>query len=182
MNFEKYAILSLAGEHASELFDEIIQRKKKDIENVGYTFWLESSYKTKPDTVQSFASLASKEGIELNCLLYKGKTQDTKHTTKAKQYSIDKKNWIDIDSQLSPITGRMSDSTHALMFNKLESVDNLQLILENYVEFENQKPIRNYPNASTFCAIKKFEKFEANNPRKIFAIGKMHKPSSVWLR
>ena len=53
MRFEKYAILSLAGEHAKESFNQIIQRKKKDIENVGYTFWLENSYKTTTDKVQT---------------------------------------------------------------------------------------------------------------------------------
>ena len=184
MQFEKYAILSLSGEHAKESFDQIIQRKKKDIENVGYTFWLENSYKTTPDKVQAFYGIANKEGIELNCLLYMGNTQDTKHDTKAKEYSVNKRNWQKIDSKLSPITGRMSENTHALVFNKLDS-ENIDLNLENYVEFDNQKPIRNYPNVSTFCSVKEHDNNvpkEPNHLRKIFAVGRIHKPSSVWLR
>ena len=184
MRFEKYAILSLAGEHAKESFNQIIQRKKKDIENVGYTFWLENSYKTAPDKVQTFYGIANKEGIELNCLLYLGDTQDTTHNTKAKEYSVNKRSWIKINSKLSPITGKMSENTHALVFDKLDS-ENMDLNLENYVEFDSETPIRNYPNASTFCSIKKHDTIIAKNPnniRKIFAIGRIHKPSSVWLR
>jgi len=184
LRLEKYAILSLAGEHAKESFDEIIQRKKKDIENIGYTFWLENSYKTYPDKVQKFYGIANKERIELDCLLYMGNTQDTKHNTKAKEYSVDKRNWQKIDSKLSPITGKMSENTHALVFDKLDS-KTMDLNLENYVEFDSNSPIRNYPNVSTFCSIKKHDNIVAkkpNNIRKIFAIGRIHKPSSVWLR
>lgn len=191
MNFEKYAILSLAGSHAKESFNEIIQRKITDIKNVGFTFWVENSSKSLPDKVQSFYEVASKEITNLNCLLYygsgKGKgAKDTKTTTIAKEFSIDKKTWSKIDPKLSSITGKFNINSHALVFDKLESASNLELNLENYVTFAKvQKPIRNTSGASTFCAIKKYDNTVAkkpNNVRQLYAIGKIHKLCSVWIR
>ncbi len=191
LNFEKYAILSLAGSHAKESFNEILQRKIHDIENIGYTFWVENSRKSLPDKVQSFYEMASKEITDLNCLLYQGSgkgegAKDTKTTTTAKEFSIDKKTWLKIDSKLSPITGKFNISSHALVFDKLDSIHDHELNLENYVEFtKEQKPIRNTPGASTFCTIKKYDNIEAkksNNVREIYAVGRIHKLCSVWIR
>lgn len=183
LKFEKYAILSLVGRHAGESFSEIIERKQDDIEIVGYTFWLENSFKTYPDKVQSFYGLVRKNGIDLNCLLYSSDTaQDTKKNSKAIEYSVDKKNWLKIDSRLTPVTGNLTKNSHALVFDKLDLVKDVEINLKNYVEFDTGEPIRNYPNASTFCVIKKFDNVESKNTRKIFAVGRIHKPSSVWIR
>ena len=180
---EKYAILSLAGEHAGETFKEIIKRKMKDIENTGYTFWV-LNLKTGPNTVQSFNDYVNKEQVALNCLLYKGNTKNTKYGGIHKEYSSDKKNWQKIDERLSPITGKKKNTSHALVFDKLKPVKK-KLNLENYVNYETKKPIQNSNFCSTFCAIKKYdnkEPKEQNKLREIFAIGRIHKPSSVWLR
>ena len=191
MNFEKYVILSLAGSHAKESFNEIIQRKINDIKNVGLTFWVENSRKSTPDKVQSFYEVASKERIDLNCILYQGSgkgkgAKDTKITATAKEFSTDKKTWSKIDPKLSPITGKFNANSHALVFDKLESISNLELNLENYVEFtKEQKPIRNTPGASTFCTIKKYDNTVAKKStsvREIYAVGRIHKLCSVWIR
>ena len=134
---EKYAILSLAGEHAGETFKEIIKRKMKDIENTGYTFWV-LNLKTGPNTVQSFNDCVNKEQVALNCLLYKGDTKNTKYGGIHKEYSSDKKNWQKIDERLSPITGKKRNTSHALVFDKLKPVKK-KLNLENYVNYETKK-------------------------------------------
>ncbi len=190
LNFEKYAILSLAGNHTKESITEIIQRKIKDIKNLGFTFWIENSSQSLPDKVQSFYKIVSSERITLNCLLYQGGGQGNSITntssTTAKEFSIDKISWSKIDPKLSPIIGKLKNNSHALVFNQLELIPNLKLNLENYVKFAKvQNPIRNTSGASTFCAIKKFDNVvpkNIKNLRDIYAVAKLHKPYSVWIR
>ena len=185
MHQEDYAILSLAGRHAKESFEEIITRKQKDIENVGYTYWQEYSSKSYPDKVQSFKDMVSSKGILMNCLLYKGNTQDTQNDTQATEWSKDKEHWQKISPKLSPVTGKLTANSHALVFSKLESVDDMILNLENYLQFDTSEPIKNTNFFSTFCAQKIADNREAENEkniRQVFAVGKLKKPGSVWLR
>jgi len=183
LNFEKYSILSLAGKHANETFEQIIKRKIKDIQNTGQTFWVENSRQMYPDIVKSFNDLANNEKIQLDCILYKGKdTQDTKTSYEFKEYSQDKKNWKEIDSKMSKVTGKLSNFSHAMVFDKLKLVNNEMLNLKNYVQYLKETPIRNYPSDNTFCAIKKHDEIELKQSREIFAIGRIHKLCSVWLR
>ena len=47
-------IFSIIGSHAKEGVDEIFARKIKDIDKMGYTFWLHKSWKARPDKIQRF--------------------------------------------------------------------------------------------------------------------------------
>ena len=129
--------------------------------------------------------MVGRKGILLNCLLYKGNTQDTQNATQATEWSKDKEHWQKIDPKLSPVTGKLTTNSHALVFSKLELVNDIILNLENYVQFDTREPIKNTNFFSTFCAEKIANDRESENERNIrqvFAVGKLKKPGSVWLR
>ncbi|MCK4781446.1 hypothetical protein KAS79_00775 [Candidatus Parcubacteria bacterium] len=185
-----YILISVVGPHAGELEKEIFQRKIKDIDNVGFTFWIIRSFQAKLEMVQTICKKAKIENKNVFCIFIKpsikGGATPTKNSLSAKYYSQDKKQWKKIPNRLSPVTGKIDKTSYALLFNKLELISD-EIDLWNYADFFNQeKPIRIFRGGSTLCAIKKDVKNQNNKIksryRKIIAIGKLSKPFCVWLK
>jgi hypothetical protein len=63
----QFVFLSVIGPHAGESENEIFERKMKDIETVGVTYWLTRSHGAKPGMVQDICREALIHQNEVNC-------------------------------------------------------------------------------------------------------------------
>ena len=183
-----HLVISVMGPHAGESENEIFDRKIQDIINVGFTFWLMKSPKSKPELVCELCLKAKAKNTVCYCVFIepssKGGAIPTKSASPAKEYSKDKIRWLNLPQGLSPVTGKLP--SYGLVLNHLELVkDNIDLW--NYADFFNQNsPIKIIRGASTICSIKKDMSSHSSKIksrfRKVIAIGKICEPFCVYLR
>lgn len=179
------------GPHAGETSEEIFARKINDIKNIGKTFWLIKSYRSKPNMVQDICSTAlSKNQTVIPCYFISPSSPlgaiPTKASLPAHQYSADSLEWTDLPQHMSPVTGAINNNASALMFSELK-IEQLAIDLAQYADYFSQdKPLQIKQGASTVCAIKKDMTKHPDTIksrfRNIVAIGILQKPFCVWLR
>ncbi len=186
----KYIIISVMGPHASESEKEIFERKIKDVNKTGTTFWLMRSWQAKPPMVQDICLKAKEEGEKVVTIFVEpssiGGATPTKTVEKSKFYSKNNKDWKAMPSGLTPVTGKMGSNAYALVFDSLKMSDGT-LDLWGYANFfEQAKPVKIMRGASTLCAMKKNMKNNKDriqsHLRRIVAIGELCDPYGVWLR
>lgn len=186
----KYVVISVIGPHAGESENEIFNRKIQDIHNVGFTFWLMKSHRSKPKMVHELCLKDDAENIESYCVFIeassKGGAIPTKSASSAKSYSKDNLAWEGLPQGLSPVTGKIDNNAYALVFNLLEQVND-SIDLWNYADFFNQNnPLKIIQGASTICAIKKDMSNHTgklkSHYRRVIAIGKLCEPFCVYLK
>jgi len=186
----KYAVISVMGPHAGESENEIFFFLFRDIHTIGLTFWLMKSHRAKPNMVQELCLKADAENSKSYCIFIepssRGGATPTKSSSSATKYSKDNLTWDFLPQKLSPVTGKIDNSTYALVFNQLEIVnDNIDLW--SYADFFNQNnPLKIILGASTICAIKKdmsdhSDKIKSRY-RRVIAIGELYEPFCVYLR
>ena len=188
----KYVIISVIGPHAGEPLNQIFSRKMTDVKKAGKTFWVISSNKASLELIHQMKTNALKENKDIFCIFIepsqKGGSQDTKQSEQAKEYSEDKKIWQSFDEKISPITGKITTNSYAMVFDELSLVETeSKLNLWNYADFDNQnEPIKLNQYRSTFCGIQKDMSNNTNHMkkqfRKIVAVAKLHDVGAVWLR
>ena len=188
----KYVVISVLGPHAGESSEEIFSRKINDVQKIGKTFWVISSYKSNPPIVQKMKNTAVKEKMEVYCIFIepsnRGGARPTTESKHAREFSSDKQTWKSLPSEISPVTGNITKNSYALVFDELQILkETLQLDLWNYADFNDQEePILPKLGVSTFCAIQKdmsnHHKKIKSNLRNIIAIGKIDNLGCVWLR
>ena len=188
----KYVIITVIGPHAGEPLNQIFSRKITDVKKTGKTFWVINSSKASLELIHQMKTNALKENKDIFCIFIepsqKGGSQDTKQSEQAKEYSEDKKIWQSFDEKISPITGKITTNSYAMIFDELSLVETeSKLNLWNYADFDNQnEPIKLNQFRSTFCGIQKNMSDNPNNMksnlRKIVAVAKIHKAGAVWLR
>ena len=186
---EKYIILSIIGMSAGETKEEILDRKIKDINNLGFTFWIYKSHQANPKTVQDFCKKARIENKKVFCIFIEPSipngTRPTKINLSAKEFSVDNKKWKQLPKKFGPVTGAIDRNVYALKFNKIEKIDSC-INLWNYADYLTKKAIRTRLGNSTLCAIKKDTNREADRmktpARRVIAVGCLHKPFCVWVR
>ena len=175
----KKKIFSVMGPHANENAEGIFSRKIKDIEDTGQTFWVMNSYKSKPIYVQDFCKNDFVEVFFISPSS-KGGAKDTKTINKNTQHSKNKQNWVDIPSNISPVTGK----GYALILSSLEMNKSL-INLHEYGESKDT-PIKFRQGCSTVCAIKEnmfhHEDRMKSNIREVWAVGTLKYPYCVWVR
>jgi hypothetical protein len=186
----KYVVISVMGPHAGESENEIFNRKIQDIHNIGLTFWLMKSHRAKPELVQELCLKANAENTGSYCVFIEASSKrgavPTKSVSSAESYSKDNLTWVALPQGLSPVTGKIDKNAYALVFNRLELV-NESIDLWSYADFFNQNnPLKIIQGASTICAIKKdvandIEKIKSRY-RRVVAIGKLCEPFCVYLR
>jgi|TARA_B100000315_G_C14152818_1_gene396451 hypothetical protein len=173
-------IISVMGPHAGETAEIIFERKIEDVKRTGLTFWCIESYKAKPDQVQELCNTTQVE-VYFISPSSPGGAKDTKTETKNTQYSIDKKNYLQIPQNITPVTGKGS----ALILDQLQNV-NEELDLNQYAEFNKNTPLKFALGCSTICAIKKDMSSHPDrvksNKRKIWAKGRLREPFCVWIK
>jgi len=180
------------GPHAGETSEEIFNRKVLDITKVGKTFWVQNSFKANPEIVQSLFKEAHENGKNIFCIFIspgtKGGAKQTKTVVAASSFSENNESWEKLPSKLSPVTGNISKNSFALVFDKLDVLnDPVQLDLWDYSEFpDTTKPILPKRGVSTICGILKNmsnhkDKIKSNL-RNVVAIAKLAKPGCVWIK
>ena len=188
----KYVVISVIGPHAGEPLKEIFLRKITDIERTGKTFWIINSTKANLKLITQMKKMALKENKDVFCIFIepsqKGGSANTKLSEPAKEYSEDKQIWQSFDEKTSPVTGKMTTNSYAMVFKKISLIESeLKLNLWNYADFDNQnEPINLNQFRSSFCGIQKNMFDNSNkmksNLRKIVAVAKLHQIGAVWLR
>jgi len=169
-------LLSIIGTHADEDINKILERKINDIERAYYTFWMYRSFKAKPNQV--------KENKPMMVYFIEpskpGGASPTKKSDKANYFSNDRKEWIPMRSNISPVTGNINSSSIALILDKLERCNNRFINLTSYSELGSMNPIRFQLGASTICALINKEFHKEEKMRKVVAIGRV--VNCVWLK
>ena len=182
-------IISVIGYHGGSSPDMILQRKSNDILKIGKTYWLHRSYKAKPEIIQkactgiSYCFFIAASGTS-STKPY-GVSQPTRIDEVAKEWSIDKENWVPFIVEQSVVSGKVKDGmAHALVFDQLETIkEDIEVDLWDYEE-NLGGALRFYPNACSICCKNAIVRqvTPKSRMRKLIAIGRLCKPFSVWLR
>lgn len=179
------AVITIVGEHAGESLDEIFQRKRKDIDQYGYTYWLFKSHSARPEVVQQ---LAKNNKENLKCYFIHASTKSGARPTKQQEvlrsYSPDNINWKPIHPEMF-VTGS-SSSSFALVLKEIKLTEGL-IDLWDYTTYPDMNmPIKPRLGDSTIPAIKKYS---GDNPdkvishmREVVAIGEFVSPFCVHLK
>jgi hypothetical protein len=178
------------GPHAGESENAIFDRKIQDTHDIGLTFWLMKSHRAKPKMIHELCLKADAENSESYCVFIeassKGGAIPAKSASSATRYSKDNLTWDVLPQGLSPVTGKIDNNAYALVFDRLELVND-SIDLWNYADFFNQNnPLKIIQGASTICAIKKDMSNHTgkikSRYRRAIAIGKLCEPFCVYLR
>ena len=186
---EKYIILSVIGMSAGETKEKILERKIKDINKIGFTFWVYKSNQASPKTVQDFCKKAKTENKKVFCIFIEPSTPNGTRPTKinlsAKEFSTDNKKWKKLPPKLGPVTGAINRNVYALKFGKIEKI-NSSINLWDYADYLTKKSINIRLGNSTLCAIKKNTNKGGDRMktpiRRVIAVGHFRKPFCVWVR
>ncbi len=191
MEPKKYNVFSVMGPHAGEDPDTIFTRKIADVKNVGRTFWVVHSHKAKPDMIQSVgATVCDSSGEPLCAFLAPsspGGAVPTKTASAAVEYSADRREWIPMPHGMTTVTGKMTPSTCALVFDQLWLLTSAFVDLWQYADFFDPKqPVIIRQGASTLGVIRKDTSSHPNRMkshlRQVIAVGRLAHPYAVWLR
>ncbi len=187
---QKYVVISVIGPHADESEEEILERKRKEIKEIGNSFWLHKSYNAKPDIVQNLCKEALKERNAPICIFIQASSkkgaQATKQGDRMREFSVDRKQWKRIPAGIL-VTGSPKNA-FIMIFNKLDLIKEKKCLdLWNYSLFGFPgKAIKIALGASTICCLKESSKDDPNkmksNLRKVVAIGKLAYPFAAWVR
>ena len=111
----------------------------------------------------------------------------TKEAIKAENYSINKKDWKTLPSNISPVTGNLKNIAYALVIKDLEIIAKDTIDLWDYADyFEKNNPIKLIQGRSTVCACMKNmkdhpEKLKSNN-RDLMEKCILCDPYCVWVK
>lgn len=113
------------GTHANESLDEIVVRKRREIKEAGFALWGYGGNTCHPTSiVQPFAAALSERGSGLVLAMHPMQSKHFAEPLRAKQYSVDGKEWDDIPAGVNALGSR-----YALWIADLEPVQ-LELPLE----------------------------------------------------
>ena len=191
MKSQEYSVLSVMGPHAGEDSDAIFARKISDIRNAGRTFWVIRSHKAKPDMIQTIGTTVRSRSREPLCAFVTPSTPGgavpTKTSSAATEYSSDRSEWQALPEGITPVTGQMSSSTCALVFDQLCLLESAVVNLWHYADFFNpDQPVRIQQGASTVGVMRRdtstHPRRMKSHLRQIMAVGRLVDPFAVWLR
>lgn len=95
------------GVHAQEPLEEIIARKKKEIDDAGFTFWGYGGMTCHPKTmVQPFAKEASAKGETIFLCMQEIVSNHNEEPVRASQYSVDGIKWLDVPKPIDALGSR----------------------------------------------------------------------------
>ena len=179
-------VISVIGSHAGEGIDEIFERKKADIEQIGRTFWLVRSPKAKPAQVQEICRTAPTYTMFIDPST-KGGARPTTEEHEAKEYSENRVAWHQFPKGLGPVTGKLDNGATALVFDMVQTGVGGTLDLWDYGELSDiSKPLRFILGCSTVCAIrgdtKSYPGRMKSRFRGVVAVARLAAPYCVWVR
>lgn len=184
-------MLSVVGSHAGESSGEIFQRKIADIDRVGRTYWVICSHGARPDMVQAVGQAVSRRAREALCAFLTasapGGAVPTKASSLASEYSTDQSNWQLLPAGISPVTGQLTPSTCALVFDRLSLQPGAAADLWHYGDFfDQERPVKIRLGSSTVCVSPRdtstYPERMKSHFREVLAVGRLAEPFAVWLR
>jgi hypothetical protein len=175
------AVLSIIGWHAGECVQDIVQRKRNDIERAGRTIWLYQSRKAPITMVQQFGRAFPNPAI----IFLEGSAFPTSAASPARQMSANQNRWEPLPDGISPVTGKLPGG--GLVIGELTLID-FEIDLWNYIQYLQDPMVgslRFQRGASTACAVP-----SVNGPvegmtsrlRRVVAIGWLVPPYGTFLR
>jgi hypothetical protein len=187
----EYNVVSVMGPHAGEDSDAIFARKIADIRNAGRTFWVIRSHKAKPDMIQTIGSAIRGNSGEPLCAFLApsapGGAVPTKTSSAATEYSADRSEWQSLPAGITPVTGQITQSACALVFDQIVLCESSMLDLWQYADFFNpDQPVKIRQGASTVGVVCK-DTFAhpdrmKSHIRQVIAVGRLTEPFAVWLK
>ena len=184
MSLNSRVILSVMGAHAGEDIDTIFKRKQTDISAAGSTLWLCQSPAARPDRSQLFFDDCENPNVFFLAPATPNGARPTTSAARMLEQSADKKLWSPVSSLISPVTGKASASSYALVLSSLRTSET-SIDLWQYVDNGNE-PIRFRLGASTLLAKHGDSSTHPNRPksriRRVLAIGRLERPYAVWVR
>jgi len=182
----KYVVISVMGPHAGETVEGIYKRKIEDIKRIQKTFWLINSYKAKTEAIQKLCKLNEGYMIFIDPSSRGGARPATEEKA-SKLYTKDRKQWIEMPEGLSPVTGKITKQSTAVIFDYLSTDVNGVIDLWQYADFNNEEePLKFRLGCSSFCSVKRDMKNHPNRMksrlRNINAVAKIVDPFAVWLK
>ena len=180
----QFFIISVMGPYAGENEDSIFKRKKREIEENGYTFWHHQSNQAKPNMVQVLGKAAKGSTIKLILTSTASRRSggDTKKHPQAKQYSPNENG--PYEPIPAPIYVETGTRPWALVINDLQLVSG-RINLLDYSDFFSKGAVRTRIGGSTVCALKQSSRDDPkrmkSNIRDIVATAYLVEPFSVWL-
>lgn len=179
----KNILVSVVGSHAGETLEQIFERKQKEIEKAGFTFWLYKSHSAKPEVVQKLAR-SNKKAF---CYFIRASSQlgarPTKESKPATHFSVNGSVWKKIPNNIL-VTGS-SRSASALVLKDLK-LTNYTIDLWRYSNYNNRKePALIRLGNSTLPITKKSSLRNTNKMkshiRDVVAVAELKTPFCVYL-
>jgi len=191
MKTQEYSVISVMGPHAGEDADAIFARKIADIRDAGRTFWVIHSHRATPDMIQRIGKIVRSKSGEPVCAFLTpsspGGAVPTKTASVALEYSIDQLRWEKLPSGISPVTGQITRSACALVFDQLVLCPSTTFDLWQYADFFNpEEPVKIRQGASTIGVVTGNTSAHPDRMkshiRQVMAVGRLVEPFAVWLR
>jgi hypothetical protein len=191
MKTSGYSVFSVMGPHAGENSYTIFARKIADIRNVGRTFWVIRSHKARPEMIQTIGSAVRNGSGEPLCAFLApsspGGASPTKTSSAASAYSADRSAWQALPAGITPVTGKMTPSTCALVLDQLCLQETVVVDLWQYADFFNPaEPVKIRQGASTICVVRVNTTTHLarmkSHLRQVIAVGRLVEPFAVWLK
>jgi hypothetical protein len=174
-------ILSSVGKHAQQGWQTIIDRKRRDIANVGHTIWVTNSQAAAPQIVQTFCHKHCAQHVIFVAKVRKDPGSETKFKDPAQSFSPDNITWRPLPPGLSEVTGRITRVTTGFTFDALSQITYGTLKLDEYVKDLDGLPLTKLTNIGSAYPVR-----HANAENailyEILAVGRLAYPFAVWLR
>ena len=178
--------MSIIGSHGGKQPSDILDAKKNDIRLTGKTFWAFQSEAAPLPLVQELAKNNNVPVLLIGLAKPGMSSQEQTPYPVAEKFSADGKSWKRLSSKLNDVTGRLAPWGTALVFRRLELVQERKLDLCNYSDFYRKRPVNIKRGTSTFCARLKRAGCPClavkSNMRDLIAIGWLGDPYVVWLK
>ncbi len=180
---KKFCVLSVIGPHAGESMSQIYERKIQDIQKVGKTFWITQCKKSIFEKINELCMNGDLYIVFISPSSKNGARPATSETA-ASGYIVNDI-FQPFPKQLSPVTGKITTRTAALVFDELELFDipdAPMLDTWNYLDATTNTPVRFVLGGSTkICILNTATVKEGmkSRYRRISAIGRFATPFCV---
>lgn len=180
----EHVILSSAGAHAGQGWQQIIARKQADIASTNHSVWVVNSQAALPKAVQFCGDHDARFVIFVSRLRPNSNSQSASGTStsdRARDYSRDGgKTWSLLDKGLSPVTGKINNATTGFWFDALEQINSGQIDLGSFSKLDGQILDRFHLHQSAYPVRRLGAVRRAGY--EVLAVGKLAAPFAVWLR
>jgi hypothetical protein len=181
----EHIILSSAGAHAGQGWQQIITRKQADIASTNHSVWVVNSQATPPKAMQSFCADHDARYVIFVSLLRPDpnskSASGTSSSDRARDYSRDEgKTWSLLDKELSPVTGKINNATTGFWFDALEQINSGQIDLGSFSKFNGQTLDRFHLHQSAY-PVRRLGAVRRTG-YEVLGVGQLAAPFAVWLR